>query len=153
MFFLFLESIGTTEVIFIALIALVVFGPRRLPELGRKLGRTVGDFRRASEDFKRTWEAEVETERIAQETKQERTLSALSEADLSGDARPAFSSSEDSARDSARTIAPNYPSPEPSAIARTSKPSNISGSNTIIPPTAMDVTEVVVPTAPARRED
>ncbi|MBA2340812.1 MAG: twin-arginine translocase TatA/TatE family subunit [Pyrinomonadaceae bacterium] len=63
MFFLFLESIGTTELILILVVALVVFGPRKLPELGRSLGRSIGEFRRASEDFKRTWEMEVEAER------------------------------------------------------------------------------------------
>ncbi len=152
MFFLFLESIGTTEVILIAIIALVVFGPRKLPELGRKLGRTVADFRRASEDFKRTWETEVETERIEYEARQERALSALSEADLKDNARSSSSLSEDSVQNSTSTIAATYPSPEPLAVARTTKPSNVSGSSSIVPTAATDVTEVIVPPAPAQRE-
>ena len=60
---LFLESIGTTELLVIIVVALVVFGPRRLPEIGRKIGKGMADFRRASDDFKRTWEREVELER------------------------------------------------------------------------------------------
>ncbi|GAC1403725.1 MAG: hypothetical protein NVSMB56_18550 [Pyrinomonadaceae bacterium] len=61
--FLFLESIGTSELLFIAVAALVLFGPRKLPELARTIGRSLNDFRRASDDFKRTWQREVETER------------------------------------------------------------------------------------------
>jgi Tat protein translocase TatB subunit len=63
---LFLESIGTTELLLIIVVALVVFGPRRLPEIGRKIGKGMADFRRASDDFKRTWEREVELERTTE---------------------------------------------------------------------------------------
>lgn len=58
-FFGFLEFIGTTELLVIMLVALLVFGPRKLPELGRSLGRTLNQVRAASDDFKRTWEAEA----------------------------------------------------------------------------------------------
>ena len=60
---LFLESIGTTELLLILVVALVVFGPRRLPDIGRKIGKAMAEFRRASDDFKRTWEYEVEIDR------------------------------------------------------------------------------------------
>jgi TatA/E family protein of Tat protein translocase len=59
---LFLEFLGTTELMVIALVALVIFGPRKLPEIGRSLGRSLAEFKRASDDFKRTWEYEVEME-------------------------------------------------------------------------------------------
>src|SRR5918998_4159161 len=62
-FLLVFEFLGTTELLVIALVALVIFGPRKLPEIGRKMGQTLSEFKRASEDFKRTWEYEVETER------------------------------------------------------------------------------------------
>jgi len=52
----------------ILVVALVIFGPRKLPDLGRSLGRSLGEFKRASDDFKRTWEREVEVERIERET-------------------------------------------------------------------------------------
>lgn len=42
--------------------ALVFFGPRKLPQLSRTLGKNLAEFRRASEDFKRTWEREVALE-------------------------------------------------------------------------------------------
>ena len=63
---LFLESIGTTELLLIMVVALVVFGPRRLPDIGRKIGKGMAEFRRASDDFKRTWEREVELERTTE---------------------------------------------------------------------------------------
>ena len=59
---LFLESVGTTELLVILVVALVVVGPRKLPELGRSLGRGLNEFKRASDDFKQTWEKEVATE-------------------------------------------------------------------------------------------
>jgi len=65
------EFIGTTELLVIALVALIVFGPRKLPEIGRTLGKSLAEFKRASEDFKRTWEFEVETERRQQEARVE----------------------------------------------------------------------------------
>jgi TatA/E family protein of Tat protein translocase len=60
--FLILESLGSTELLFILVMALVFFGPRKLPQLSRTLGKNVAEFRRASEDFKRTWEREVSLE-------------------------------------------------------------------------------------------
>jgi sec-independent protein translocase protein TatA len=59
---LFLESIGTTELLVVLLVALVVFGPRKLPELGRSLGRALRQLQSASDDFKRTWETESRAE-------------------------------------------------------------------------------------------
>ncbi|HEX7315074.1 MAG TPA: twin-arginine translocase TatA/TatE family subunit [Pyrinomonadaceae bacterium] len=55
---LLLEFIGTTELLVVLLVALVVFGPRKLPELGRSLGRALNQLRAASDDFKRAWETE-----------------------------------------------------------------------------------------------
>jgi len=57
------EFLGTTELMVIALVALIIFGPRRLPEIGRTIGKGMAEFKRASEDFRRTWEYEVEVER------------------------------------------------------------------------------------------
>lgn len=53
-------NLGWTEMIFIAMIALMVFGPKRLPEMGRKLGRIMGQLRQASDQFKQVWDSEVE---------------------------------------------------------------------------------------------
>ena len=57
-----LGSIGTPELLVIFVIALVVFGPRRLPELGRSLGRTIAEFKRATSDLQSTLEREIDLE-------------------------------------------------------------------------------------------
>jgi TatA/E family protein of Tat protein translocase len=69
---LFLEFIGTQELLLIMVAALILFGPRKLPELGRAIGKSLGEFKRASEDFKRTWEAEVEAEQFERDKRTER---------------------------------------------------------------------------------
>src|SRR5215210_1877063 len=59
------EFLGTTELLVVAVVALILFGPRKLPEIGRTVGKGIAEFKRASDDFKRTWEYEVELERRA----------------------------------------------------------------------------------------
>lgn len=53
-------NLGMPELIFIFLLALLIFGPKKLPELGKQLGKGLGEFKRASNDLKRTIEEEVE---------------------------------------------------------------------------------------------
>lgn len=63
MFYLFiLESIGTSELLMIGLVALIVFGPRKLPDMMRTVGKAVAEFRRSTDDFKRTWQKEADFE-------------------------------------------------------------------------------------------
>jgi TatA/E family protein of Tat protein translocase len=59
-------TLGGPEIIFILVIALIVFGPRKLPEMGKSLGKMMAEFRKASADFKRTVEDEVEAEKYSQ---------------------------------------------------------------------------------------
>src|SRR5256886_2297050 len=59
MYLFILDSLGSTEVLVILGAALIFFGPRKLPQLSRQLGKSLSEFRRASDDFKRTWEREV----------------------------------------------------------------------------------------------
>lgn len=51
-------SIGMTELIVIMVVALVVIGPKRLPELARTLGKALGDFKRATSDFQNSFSME-----------------------------------------------------------------------------------------------
>lgn len=60
MYLLILESIGTSELIMIGIIALIVFGPRKLPQMAKTIGKTMADFRRTTGEFKSTWEREAE---------------------------------------------------------------------------------------------
>ncbi len=57
-----LPSVGIPELIIILTIALIVFGPRKLPELGRSLGRSLNEFKRASNELKNTLEDEIRIE-------------------------------------------------------------------------------------------
>ena len=64
-------SIGMPELLIIFVIALIIFGPRKLPELGRSLGRSLGEFKRASNELRNTLEDEIriEEQRDAQAAK------------------------------------------------------------------------------------
>jgi TatA/E family protein of Tat protein translocase len=55
-------SIGMPELIIIMVIALIIFGPRKLPELGRSLGRSLSEFKRASNELKNTLDEEIRLE-------------------------------------------------------------------------------------------
>jgi sec-independent protein translocase protein TatA len=55
-------SIGMPELIIIFVIALVIFGPRKLPELGRSLGKSLAEFKRASNELRNTLEEEIRIE-------------------------------------------------------------------------------------------
>ena len=55
-------SIGMPELIIIFVIALIIFGPRKLPELGKSLGRSLNEFKKASNDLQNTLEQEIRLE-------------------------------------------------------------------------------------------
>ena len=55
-------SIGMPEMIIILVIALIIFGPRKLPELGKSLGRSLNEFKKASNELRSTLEEEIRVE-------------------------------------------------------------------------------------------
>lgn len=67
MYLFILESIGTSELLLIALAALIIFGPRKLPEMMRMFGKAMAEFRRSTNEFKESWEKEVDFEGIRKE--------------------------------------------------------------------------------------
>jgi len=56
-------SLGTQEIIVIFIIALIVFGPRKLPELGKTIGKGLAEFKKASNELRQTWEDEVKIDK------------------------------------------------------------------------------------------
>jgi Tat protein translocase TatB subunit len=57
-------TLGGPELFLIFVVALIVFGPRKLPEIGRSLGKMMAEFRKASNEFRATIESEVEAEKM-----------------------------------------------------------------------------------------
>jgi sec-independent protein translocase protein TatA len=60
-------SLGMQEIIVIFILALIVFGPRKLPELGKSLGKGLAEFKKASNELKATWEEEVRLDKEREE--------------------------------------------------------------------------------------
>ena len=62
-------NLGFPEMVFLFLLALIIFGPKKMPEIGRQIGKALNEFKRASNEFK----AQIETEiaNIERETKPE----------------------------------------------------------------------------------
>lgn len=92
-----LPSVGMPELIIILVIALIIFGPRKLPELGRSLGKSIGEFRKASNELKSTLEEEIRLEeqkeqRAKVEAEQTSAVEAgtMTEPPLGSDAGTAF---------------------------------------------------------------
>ena len=61
--------IGMPEMVVIAVIALIIFGPRKLPELGKSLGKRIAEFNRASNELKNTLDEEIRTEELQEARK------------------------------------------------------------------------------------
>jgi Tat protein translocase TatB subunit len=77
-------TLGGPELFLIFVVALIVFGPRKLPEIGKSLGKMMAEFRRASNEFRSTIESEVEAEKIRESMRID-----LPKVDLSAPASPA----------------------------------------------------------------
>ena len=78
-------SIGMPELIIIFVIALIIFGPRKLPELGRSLGKSLGEFKRASNELRNTLEEEV---RVEEQREQKAKMQAEQASALAASAQP-----------------------------------------------------------------
>jgi TatA/E family protein of Tat protein translocase len=67
-------NLGFTEMAFIFVLALIIFGPKKLPEIGRQVGKALAEFKRASNEFK--WQLEAEMRQIEAEATKERLIKA-----------------------------------------------------------------------------
>jgi sec-independent protein translocase protein TatA len=77
-----MPNLGFGEILLILVLALVIFGPRRLPEMGRSIGRSMREFRRAASDLR----AEIETDLDVEEPPRVPARSARSRAAATGTA-------------------------------------------------------------------
>ena len=59
-------GLGVPELILIFIVALIVFGPKRLPEIGRTIGKTLAEFKKATDELKSTVEREVRLDEMKQ---------------------------------------------------------------------------------------
>jgi sec-independent protein translocase protein TatA len=78
-------SLGMQEIIIIFVLALIVFGPRKLPELGKTLGKGLAEFKKASNELKQTWEDEVRLDKEKEQVSEILKDSAIKESDILGD--------------------------------------------------------------------
>lgn len=78
---LIFESIGTSELILVGIVALVFLGPRKLPQMARKIGKIMAEFRGTANEFKETWQREVSFE-------EEKSAFDLNAIEAEADSRP-----------------------------------------------------------------
>jgi len=78
-------SLGMQEIIIIFVLALIVFGPRKLPELGKTLGKGLAEFKKASNELKQTWEDEVRIDKEKEEMSEILKDSTITKSDILGD--------------------------------------------------------------------
>ena len=78
-------SIGMPELIIILVIALIIFGPRKLPEFGRSLGKSIGEFRKASNELRSTLDEEI---RLEEQSDQRATIRAEQDTAIAAAAPP-----------------------------------------------------------------
>lgn len=87
-------SLGWQEIIVIFIIALIVFGPRKLPELGKSLGKGLAEFKRASNELKQTWEDEVRLDKEKEAMSEILKDSTIKTSDILGDINNSAGSKE-----------------------------------------------------------
>ena len=105
-------NLGFGEMFFIFLLALIIFGPKKLPEIGRQIGKALADFKRYSNDFKYQLESEVrqwEIEETLRKEKEELKQTILPEGTIPSDILNLNSDASKPAEPKAEPVALQYP--------------------------------------------
>jgi Tat protein translocase TatB subunit len=108
-------TLGAQEMMLILVLALIVFGPRKLPDIGKSVGKMLAEFRRASNDFKRTVEQEVEAEKTAVRRPAPRLEPPAAATTPVGPARTATDETSSEATEPASTATADAPAAAPSS--------------------------------------
>ncbi|NOU87942.1 twin-arginine translocase TatA/TatE family subunit [Paenibacillus sp. LMG 31460] len=146
------QNIGFTELLLIAIVALVLFGPQKLPEIGRVLGRTIRDFKKGAHALLNDEPEEVAAPKPAAQVKPAPQVSTQGEA-ASSNAVEAGAPSE--------RAAVAFVSAAPAVVESTVEPSAAAAVESVTPTVAPSASPEVVssveapsvtPTAPARTE-
>jgi sec-independent protein translocase protein TatB len=95
------------EMIFLFFLALILFGPKKLPEIGRTIGRFMNEFKRASNEFRSQIEAEINTADLKQQ------MLPPVRAPLDSIASRIFNPPSAEAKQAAEAVAESQPAPEP----------------------------------------
>ncbi|MEP6947371.1 MAG: Sec-independent protein translocase protein TatB [Acidobacteriota bacterium] len=137
MFLFIFESIGTSELMLIALVALIFLGPRKMPEYAKKIGKLMNEFRSTTNEFKETWEREVNFD---EEVKAFRTDDEAAPAPVARIEAIAGPSSHDGNSDA--ISAPSITEVDP-AVFKPQNPADIDGPRTTAadPDTADDIND------------
>ncbi|MBM3812857.1 MAG: twin-arginine translocase TatA/TatE family subunit [Acidimicrobiia bacterium] len=83
--------LGWQETVFIFVLALLIFGPRKLPELGKTIGKAMTEFRRASSELKSTWDREMAS--VERETESLKDVTATYDRQIAGSYEDGYNSS------------------------------------------------------------
>ncbi len=144
-------SLGMADSLILMIMALVVFGPRRLPQIGRQIGKLMYEFRKASNDFKFQMEEELrnaeEADRRNKEEERQRAMAAqltIEQASVSADPPPPVNAIE-SPYPGEGHYPPQYPPENPATI-----PAAEESTPRILPPATG---EIVASSWPARHDE
>ena len=127
MFLFIFESIGTSELLLIGIVALIFLGPRRMPEMAKKAAKLMAEFRGTANEFKQTWQREVNFEEEAKML----DLSAIETEPVPREAKP----TEDGEHPAAPVV-PTIKEVDPAQFAELEKAAK--NAETAMPPPAAD---------------
>jgi sec-independent protein translocase protein TatA len=87
-------SVGWQELILIFIVALIVFGPKKLPEIGKTIGKGMAEFKKASNELKQTWEEEVRLDKEKEAMSQLINETSVQTSEIIKDVKDASASTE-----------------------------------------------------------
>jgi Tat protein translocase TatB subunit len=117
-------TLGGPELFLIFIVALIVFGPRKLPDIGKSLGRMMSEFRRASNEFKSTIESEVESEKIRESMRIEPPKVTKAKASPPGETAKATAAAAGAADGEGKGPTPSPSAPETDSSAGDASPND-----------------------------